>query len=191
MTATSTTRDQILDCAQGLIQTRGYNGFSFRDIANDIGIKSSSIHYYYPGKTDLAVAVASKYRSNFTVITRELLENEKTTLAKLEAYADLFVATLKHENRICLCGMLASEVNSVEPELQSEIRAFFNDQHSVLTEIISDGQSKGEIRSDLQTADFAKAYLATLEGAMMLARVSLKPSDIQLASRQMIALISL
>ena len=191
MTATSSTRDQILDCAQGLIQTRGYNGFSFRDIASDIGIKSSSIHYYYPGKTDLAVAVAAKYRLDFTAVTHQLVTSKKTTLAKLEAYADLFEATLKHDNRICLCGMLASEVNSVEPELRSAIKAFFKDQQNVLIEIISEGQSKGEIRADLQTDDFAKAYLATLEGAMMLARVNSRPSDIQLAARQMIALINI
>ena len=189
MTATLSTRDQILDCAQGLIQTRGYNGFSFRDIATDIGIKSSSIHYYYPGKTDLAVAVASKYRSDFAAITEHLTESKATALAKLETYAGLFETTLNHENRICLCGMLASEVNSVEPALQSEVKAFFDDQHDILNTIISDGQSQGEIRADLRSADFAKAYLATLEGAMMLARVSKKPSDIIMAARQMIAFI--
>ncbi|MEP6344023.1 MAG: TetR/AcrR family transcriptional regulator [Maricaulaceae bacterium] len=189
MTATLSTRDQILDCAQGLIQTRGYNGFSFRDIASDIGIKSSSIHYYYPGKTDLAVAVASKYRSDFTEMTQDLLDSDTTSVAKLQAYADVFEVTLKHENRLCLCGMLASEVNSVEPELRAEIKAFFDDQHRVLMDILSDGQSKGEVRADLQTSETAKSYLAALEGAMMLARVNSTPSDIQQTAQQMIALI--
>lgn len=189
MTATLSTRDQILDCAQGLIQTRGYNGFSFRDIASDIGIKSSSIHYYYPGKTDLAVAVASKYRSDFTEMTQDLLDSDTTSVAKLQAYADVFEVTLKHENRLCLCGMLASEVNSVEPELRAEIKAFFDDQHRVLMDILSDGQSKGEVRAELQTSETAKSYLAALEGAMMLARVNSMPSDIQQTAQQMIALI--
>ena len=189
MTATVSTRDQILDCAQGLIQTRGYNGFSFRDIAGDIGIKSSSIHYYYPGKTDLAVAVASKYRADFTASTQQLVADKKTGIAILLGYADFFEMTLKHENRLCLCGMLASEVNSVEPGLRSEIKAFFNDQIQFITDVISDGQSKGEIRADLETADFAKAYLAALEGAMMLARVDEMPSDILRSARQMTSLI--
>lgn len=189
MTATVSTRDQILDCAQGLIQTRGYNGFSFRDIAGDIGIKSSSIHYYYPGKTDLAVAVAVKYRAFFTTATQQLAAENKTTVAILLGYADFFEMTLQRENRLCLCGMLASEVNSVEPELRSEIKAFFNDQILFLMDVISEGQSKGEIRTELQTENFAKSYLATLEGAMMLARIDEKPSDITKAARQMISLI--
>lgn len=189
MIATLSTRDQILDCAQGLIQTRGYNGFSFRDIASDIGIKSSSIHYYYPGKTDLAVAVASKYRADFMDMTQDLLDSDTTSVAKLQTYADVFEVTLKHENRLCLCGMLASEVNSVEPELRAEIKAFFDDQHRVLMDILSVGQSKGELRADLQTSETAKSYLAALEGAMMLARVNSTPSDIQQTAQQMIALI--
>lgn len=189
MTSTLNTRDQILDCAQGLIQMRGYNGFSFRDIASEVGVKSSSIHYYYPGKTDLAVAVATQYCSAFKDLTDQLIESQKTASAILETYAGVFETTLEQENRLCLCGMLASEINSVEPKLHSVINAFFNEQHEVLSTIISEGQSKGEFLADLDAANFAKAYLATLEGAMMLARVNKKPSDIGLAAKQMIALI--
>lgn len=168
---------------------QGYNGFSFRDIASEVGVKSSSIHYYYPGKTDLAVAVATQYRSVFMELTDQLVVSHKTASAILEAYAGVFETTLKQENRLCLCGMLASEINSVEPELHSVISAFFNDQHEVLSTIISEGQSKGEFLSDLDATSFAKTYLATLEGAMMLARVNKRPSDIRLAAKQMVALI--
>ena len=85
--------------------------------------------------------------------------------------------------------MLASEINSVEPALHSVISAFFNDQHEALSTIISKGQSKGEFLFDFDAASFAKTYLATLEGAMMLARANNRPSDIGLAAEQMIALI--
>ena len=168
---------------------RGYNGFSFRDIASEVGIKSSSIHYYYPSKTDLAVAVATQYRSAFKELIDQLVDSQKTASAILEAYAGAFETTLKQENRLCLCGMLASEINSVEPALHSVISAFFDDQHEVLSTIISKGQSKAEFLSDFDAASFAKTYLATLEGAMMLARVNNRPSDIGLAAEQMIALI--
>lgn len=188
MNSTVSTRDQILGCAQNLIQMRGYNGFSFRDIAGDIGIKSSSIHYYYPGKTDLAVAVAEQYQASFMEITDQLIARGETAAATLKAYAGVFVTTLTQDNKLCLCGMLASEINSAEPKLQSAIKAFFDQQQDVLTTIIARGQSEGEFRSNLDAADFAKTYLAALEGAMMLARVNQKPSDILITSDQMIAL---
>jgi len=189
MTVTLSTRNQILDCAQGLIQTRGYNGFSFRDIAGDIGIKSASIHYYYPGKTDLAVAVASKYRADFMEATQSIAASSKPAHEILSAYASLFEVTLKSENKLCLCGMLASEVNSVDPELRVEISGFFKEQHELLTGVLSKGQSTGEIDENLDPESFAKTFLATLEGAMMMARINNAPSDIMQAANEIISLI--
>jgi len=183
------TREQILDNAKALIQSRGYNGFSFRDIATKIGIKSSSIHYYYPEKTDLVVAVATQYRSDFISLTEELIAKNKKAIKILTAYAEVFESTLKIDNKLCLCGMLASEMNSIEPELHTVIGKFFSDQHKILTSIISKGQSQNEISADINAKDFAKTYFATLEGAMMIARVNKRPSDIKLASKQMLALI--
>lgn len=189
MAAATSTREQILDCAQGLIQTRGYNGFSFRDIANDIGIKSASIHYYYPGKTDLAVAVASNYRAVFFETAQSLVASQKSASDILLAYAELFVTTLKSENKLCLCGMLASEINSVDAELRAQISNFFDEQNKLLETVLKAGQAKAEIRASIDTADFAKTYLATLEGAMMVARINDAPSDITRTAKQMISLI--
>ena len=189
MVAATSTREQILKCAQGLIQTRGYNGFSFRDIANDIGIKSASIHYYYPGKTDLAVAVASNYRAVFLETVQKLAANSTSASKTLLAYANLFEATLKSENKLCLCGMLASEVNSVDPELRMEIKEFFEEQYKLLDNVIISGQAKDEILTSLDSTNLAKTYLAALEGAMMMARVNNAPSDIIRTAEQMVSLI--
>lgn len=189
MISAMTTKDLILDSAQRLIQTCGYNGFSFRDIAGDIGVKSSSIHYYYPSKSQLAVAVASKYRSDFMDVVHPLLANNETTIGFLNNYAALFQETLKNENRLCLGGMLASELNSVGAEVGSEIKGFFADQHDLLTDVIVRGQSNGEIRADVEASNFGKTYLAALEGAMILARTNGNLSDIELVAKQMIGLI--
>ncbi|HJT14927.1 MAG TPA: helix-turn-helix domain-containing protein, partial [Dongiaceae bacterium] len=58
---TAETRARILDVAQGLIQQRGYNGFSYRDIADEVGIRAPTIHYYFPAKADLAAALVDRY----------------------------------------------------------------------------------------------------------------------------------
>lgn len=189
MTAKLSTRDRILICAEGLIQTRGYNGFSFRDIAEGIGIRNASVHYYYPKKTDLVLAVATKYRSDYSAIVRNLPLHNGTAIAILSAYADLFEATLISDDKLCLGGMLASEVNNLDSVLQLEIKIFFEDQARFLTDVLLQGISNGEIDSGLETAVFAKTYLATIEGAMVLARLNNKPADIQVSARQMLSLI--
>ena len=61
----SETAEQILDLAETLIQTRGYSAFSYQDIADSLGIRKASIHYHFPSKSDLGVAVVDRYMSPF------------------------------------------------------------------------------------------------------------------------------
>jgi len=49
----SDTAERILDIAQDLIQRRGFNAFSYHDIAAPMGIRKASIHYHFPSKADL------------------------------------------------------------------------------------------------------------------------------------------
>src|SRR5579862_1588267 len=57
----SSTRDRILDIAQRLIQSRGYNAFSFDDLAEELDIRTASIHYHFPTKADLGIALLRRY----------------------------------------------------------------------------------------------------------------------------------
>ena len=81
--------DEILEVGQELIQTVGYDGFSYRDIADRVGIKSASVHYYFPAKTDLAEAVAEQYRTEFAETVREISANTTGALERLEEFLSL------------------------------------------------------------------------------------------------------
>ncbi len=102
------TSERVLDIAQRLIQTRGYNAFSFRDIASEIGIKSASIHYHYPSKTDLGVALVSRYRLAFEGELDKISARSKEAPKRLKGFVALFRNTLDNQ-RLCLCGMLGAE----------------------------------------------------------------------------------
>src|SRR5690606_40708940 len=54
------TAQQIIDLAEDAIATKGYSAFSFREIAALMGIKSASIHYHFPTKPHLGLAVDRK-----------------------------------------------------------------------------------------------------------------------------------
>ena len=57
--------EQILDAAEKMARIGGYHGFSFREIAKDVGIKAASVHYHFPGKQDLGAAIAKRYTERF------------------------------------------------------------------------------------------------------------------------------
>lgn len=188
MTSKATTQDHILDLAQQYIQQRGYNGFSFRDLANGVGVKSSSIHYYYPSKTELVVAVTGRYRKGFSAAADQLKANNLGAPDVLKAYAQIFKSTLEDDRRVCLCAMLASDFDSVEPAVTNEVKAFFADQYRWLASIIVSGISHGTIRNDIVPDEFAVLYFSALEGAMMLAKAYDNPADIELVANQMITM---
>ena len=188
MAGTATTHERILDLAQQFIQERGYNGFSFRDLANGVGVKSASIHYYYASKTQLALAVTSRYRKNFNAATAQLLEDIPAAADLLKAYAQIFKSTLEDGRKVCLCAMLASDRGSVEDAVTDEVREFFADQYGWLAKVIAKGISQGTFRENVCPNDFAVLFFSALEGAMMVANANESSADIELVANQMIEL---
>ena len=188
MAQAATTHEQILDLAQKYMQEKGYNGFSFRDLATGVGVKSSSIHYYYASKTDLALAVTSRYRDNFTAATTQLQNDHPGAIELLKAYAQLFKSTLENGRKVCLCAMLASDRGSLEAVVTDQVGALFADQYAWLASVVAKGISQGSIRDTIRPDDFAVLFFSALEGAMMVAKANDSAADIELVADQMIEL---
>lgn len=151
--------EEILDAAETRIREAGYNGFSFRDIAADVGIKSASVHHHFPTKAAMAAAVARRYTDRFTA----LLENGDGDIVVLSCRA--FRQSLMTDKRMCLCGVLAAEINDLPPEVATEARRFFQQ----VMNAIAQGLPQNE-RADLNNHAAAARIVATLEGAMLLAQ---------------------
>jgi len=162
------TKDRILTLAQEMIQRDGYNGFSFRDIAEHIGIKSASIHYHFPNKADLAAAVARRYTDSFV----GALEEGGAPPRAIRRYADSFRTSLVDQNRMCLCGMLGAEVGTLPPIVRHETRRFFDRNVDWLEHTLLEGQRSGTLVFEDRPRTEATQLLATLEGAMIVARSS-------------------
>lgn len=162
--------EEILSVAQDFIQTRGYNGFSYRDIAATIGIKSASIHYHFPTKGELGRAVAARYCDRFDQALTTIRADQQTARKQLEAYVALFRDTLVERDRLCMCGMLAGEIETVPEEVKGEVARFFRAQQQWLSEVMQFGADNGELSAAEGTQAWATMFVAALEGAMLLAR---------------------
>lgn len=147
-------RIEIMDAAERRIRTAGYNGFSFRDIASDVGVKSSSIHYYFPAKEDLGVAVARRYRERFFEDLRDISGPPETRLRAGYGKA------MEKDGQMCLCGILGTASASLPAQVALEAKHFFN---GTLDFLLSDGTL-----TTRKARDWALQILALLEGAMML-----------------------
>lgn len=177
----------ILHAARMLMMDRGFNGFSFRDVAADVGIKSASIHYHYATKADLAAATAQSYREAFESAVAQIEADSASDL--LRAYGGLFVMTLREQGCLCLGGMLAADVASLPDQVRAEVAEFFHAQNGWVEIVVRDGQSSGDFRADLDASKFAKMFVSSLEGAMMISRGVDQPQDLEDALEILIQLV--
>lgn len=167
---TGKTAARILDVAEAFVQKRGYNGFSFRDVAAAVGIKSASVHHHFPTKGDLATAVAARYADVFAKRLDGLNAAGRNGRWTLVGYAALHRQALADHGRSCLFGMLASEAETVPPGVRMAVRGFFEAQRTWLTGVVARGIEDGSLGAGMAPQDAAVMLLATVEGALLLAR---------------------
>src|SRR5690242_20794798 len=106
--ATSSTAARVLDTAERLVQVRGFNGFSYADIAAELQITKASLHYHFATKADLGEALIARYATRFFDALDAADSDAASAPAKLSAYAKLYADVLRQQ-RMCLCWMLAAE----------------------------------------------------------------------------------
>ena len=173
MFATKTVKETdqtILDVAQRLIQSRGYNGFSYKDVAAALGIRSASIHYHFATKADLGVAIASRHRKHFQAELDRIAAQTQDPMRRLEQFTDLFRRTFAVESHLCLCGMLSAEIATLPELVAVEVEKFFRDTERWLADVLAAGRKARSFRFDVTPRKQARLLLAVLEGAMVVAR---------------------
>jgi TetR/AcrR family transcriptional repressor of nem operon len=145
--------DAIMDAAERRMRGGGFNGFSFREIADDVGVKSSSVHYHFPTKEKLAAAVVHRY-------TDRLGEKIDAQLAEgadpYEVLSTAFRGTVYSVNRMCPITVLGAASLDLPQEVSSEVQRFFK---MCLDKLTGGGLSQ----------DAATELLATITGAMVVA----------------------
>ncbi len=136
----SETAEQILDLAEALIQTRGYSAFSYQDIADGLGIRKASIHYHFPSKADLGIAVVDRYIARFDTALAEIADDaSKSSMAMLDLYVQPYLQFADTPDRVCLCGALAGEMLAMPPELRARVDHFFRTHQLWLARILERG----------------------------------------------------
>ena len=163
------TKEDILKLGDELIRDKGFNAFSFYDISGKLGIKNASVHYYFPTKTDLAVAVI---REHIAALERLIDRFEgKDPLAKLKAFLSIYTTT-KAEDRVCLVGSLATDLHTVESQVQAELKIFVNKVLQWVTQTLAEGKAKGVFHFDTSARTRALLVITNMLAALQLSRLT-------------------
>lgn len=163
------TAGRILDSAERLVQSRGFNGFSYADVAAELGITKASLHYHFAGKADLGQALVKRYAARFADALEEIDRAGGNAPTKLDAYTRIYADVLR-KKRMCLCGMLAADYDTLSGPMRDAVIHFFDHNKSWLTKVFEQGRSEGSLQLDGSPREPARALVGGLEGAMLVAR---------------------
>jgi TetR/AcrR family transcriptional repressor of nem operon len=180
------TSQQILDIAQRLVQTRGFNAFSYADIANELNVSKASLHYHFASKAKLGARLIERYEDGIERALGEIDLAGGGAAAKLRHYVDIYAKVLADE-RMCLCGMLAAEFETLPKPMQAALDGFFALNERWLVSVLEEGRSDGTLNFKGPASEAAQYIIGALEGAMMMARSRGGMARFNVATRRLLS----
>ena len=178
------TAQKIVETAIGMMCQGGYHAFSFRQLANELDIKSASIHYYFPSKSDLGVAAMRVYSDKFS----EQIHGLQKSSQPLMGYLKIFEKTLRQTQAACLAGILASECGELPPEVLTEVENFRNLNLEWIRETLVLQRSDW---SKEEAARLAELTFSALQGALAFSAMSRKPENLKQVTKALESLLKI
>jgi TetR/AcrR family transcriptional regulator, transcriptional repressor for nem operon len=180
------TPQRILDVAEHLVQTRGFNGFSYADIAAAVGLTKATLHYHFATKAELGRRLIERYAAAFAGALQRIDSAAPGAAARLRAYVKLYADVLA-EDRMCLCGMAAAEYGTLPVPMQKALQLFFAANEVWLTRLLDQGQNEGYLCLRAPAREEAAMMMSALEGAMLVARAMGDPNRFERAAASLLA----
>jgi len=123
----------------------------------DVGIKSASVHYHFPTKTELGSAVVARYQERLlAMLGRRMITKSR---AKIDVMRTIFLGALKRGEGMCLCGILATEAHSLRRRSQMLREPILSPATMVSPRVWTSRRCRAEASRPRTTALFQGAML--------------------------------
>lgn len=163
------TREAIIEQADHLIRDKGYNAFSYYDLSKSIGIKNASIHYHFPSKSDLGVAVVQKHLRGLAELRQET--KTQSPLQQLEAFFSIYDQA-QRKQKICLVGALATDFHTIDEQVQAQLKILAEQVLAWVTEILIQGQNEGFFQFKVEARTKAMLIISNMLASVQLIRLT-------------------
>ena len=160
----------IMDAAERRIQLGGFGGFSFREVAADVGIKSASVHYHFPTKDDLGAAVLRRWSEHTSEVVNEELKKDPDPV---KAWTKAFRGTAHSDAHMCPCTVLGAASQDLPVRVAKEVKNFFK---MCQKKMIAQGVSPAG----------AANLLSTITGALVVANALRDTAEYDRATRELV-----
>ncbi len=167
----SDTRDQIMDRAAHLLMSRGFNGFSYRDIASHLGVKNAAVHYHFPSKADLALALIDQYRSILRKSTAEFMAYGGSAAEQMKGFLSFTRHQCEAGRCICPFGAFSIDYKELPEKVREATVDFMDESLGWLTRVLDVGREQETFNFEGDAQSRALSIMAALQGARQMARI--------------------
>jgi TetR/AcrR family transcriptional regulator, transcriptional repressor for nem operon len=181
MSSRDDTATRILDVAEKLVQTGGFNGFSYADVADEVRVRKASLHHHFATKSQLGTRLISRYQERFVSLLALIANSGAGPVEQLERYVAIYAGVLK-KNRMCLCGILAAEYATLPKPMRDGVTRFFAANEAWLASLLEAGRKSGDFAFAGSSLETSRFVVASLEGAMLVARAQKDSSRFESAA---------
>jgi AcrR family transcriptional regulator len=159
-----------MDLAESFLQEKGFNGFSYAHIANELNVKNAAIHYHFPSKEALVAAVIQRYRDRFKLWINNSRIKDLSPQEKLDWFLNIYTSTRADNGKVCLAGSLETEFNSLPNSVREQTQALTRELLTWLQATLQEGREAGVFHFSGDPADKAALILSSLQGGLQMAR---------------------
>lgn len=160
-------KQRIEAIAQNTVQRSGLKNLSFRTLGAEVGVKSSSVHYHFPEKSDLGDALIQRYHDSLILALADITQQSTTAYTAIKLFIENFEKECK-EGKLCFAGMLAAEVEFLSESNQEHLKGLFEEFHRWLENEFN--RAGDSLNIDLPAPTLARLLLASLEGSLLIDR---------------------
>ena len=171
MNQSTNTRESIIEAAHRLLLQRGMNGFSYRDIAEPLGVKNAAIHYHFPSKMDLVKALIEDNLDVLRKSTAEFMAYGGPARPQLEGLFDFTRHQCECGRPVCMVGALSIDFEELSDDARHKLDRLMRDTVAWLAKVLETGREQGEFDFRGKARSKAAAILATIQGARQIARI--------------------
>ena len=179
------TATRMLDVAERLVQQRGFNAFSYGDIAAELGVTKATLHYHFASKATLGSAVIDRYALRFFDALAAIDARGGTAEERLAGFVEVYADVLR-DQRMCLCGMLAADQLTLPDSMRAPVLEFFDRTVGWVASVLERGVADGSLAPIGSVTEAAKTLVWSIEGAMLVARAYDDVDGFERAAAQLI-----
>jgi TetR/AcrR family transcriptional regulator len=158
------TKDRILEAADGVFVRRGTDGARMQQIADEAGVNKALLHYYFRSKAELARAVWLRIASSFVPGVFEMMASEAPLDDKIDRFVDAYLTRLSRHPYLATYAVSEASRN---PQL---VEAFFSEGRDAAARRMVDKlglQIQAEVEGGRMAPVTPEQFLVTLASACL------------------------